>query len=109
MEYFDPNFDIPKILSSDHKQDLIKHIQTAYKLCNPDQKKALYSVAKVLRDYVIRRKCEAGVSIQGAAGTGKSYLLKIIQMFCTALSLKYIVIAPTGIAAKNVNGQTYHS
>ena len=44
--------------------------------------------------------------ITGKAGTGKSYLLKY---FVTKSYKKILVLAPTGIAALNVNGVTIHS
>lgn len=44
--------------------------------------------------------------ITGKAGTGKSFLL---NAFRKTTSKKYIVLAPTGIAALNVEGATLHS
>lgn len=44
--------------------------------------------------------------ITGRAGTGKSTLL---QLFKTTTSKKVVLLAPTGIAALNVGGQTIHS
>ena len=44
--------------------------------------------------------------ITGKAGTGKSTLL---QLFKDTTRKKLAVIAPTGIAALNVRGQTIHS
>lgn len=44
--------------------------------------------------------------ITGRAGTGKSTLL---NHFRQHTALKYVVLAPTGIAAINVEGQTIHS
>ena len=46
--------------------------------------------------------------LTGAAGTGKSTFLRLLQ---TALSDDYniITLAPTGVAALNVGGQTIHS
>lgn len=46
------------------------------------------------------------VFITGKAGTGKSSLL---NHFIRKTNKKYIVLAPTGIAALNVSGQTIHS
>ncbi|WP_321285363.1 AAA family ATPase [uncultured Sunxiuqinia sp.] len=46
------------------------------------------------------------VFITGKAGTGKSSLL---NHFIKKTNKKYIVLAPTGIAALNVSGQTIHS
>jgi len=44
--------------------------------------------------------------ITGKAGTGKSTLLRL---FRTTTKKKVIVLAPTGVAALNVKGQTLHS
>ncbi len=43
--------------------------------------------------------------ITGRAGTGKSTLLKY---FCEITNLTFPVLAPTGVAALNVNGETIH-
>lgn len=46
------------------------------------------------------------VFLTGKAGTGKSTLLKSL---IKGISKKYIILAPTGIAALNIEGQTLHS
>ncbi len=46
------------------------------------------------------------VFLTGKAGTGKSTFLKYI---CGITQKKYVVVAPTGIAAINAGGQTIHS
>jgi ATP-dependent exoDNAse (exonuclease V) alpha subunit len=46
------------------------------------------------------------VFITGRAGTGKSTLL---TYFCRTSRKKVVVLAPTGVAALNVKGQTIHS
>ena len=46
------------------------------------------------------------IFLTGKAGSGKSTLLKYI---CETTRKKYIVLAPTGIAAVNVGGMTMHS
>jgi hypothetical protein len=46
------------------------------------------------------------VFITGAAGTGKSTLLRYLR---TRINLHHAVVAPTGVAALNINGQTIHS
>ena len=46
------------------------------------------------------------VFLTGKAGTGKSTFLKYI---CANTPKKHVVLAPTGIAAVNVGGQTLHS
>ena len=44
--------------------------------------------------------------LTGRAGTGKSTLLRL---FRTTTKKKIVVLAPTGLAALNVEGQTIHS
>jgi ATP-dependent exoDNAse (exonuclease V) alpha subunit len=44
--------------------------------------------------------------ITGKAGTGKSTFLR---HFCNNSSKKFLVLAPTGLAALNIGGQTIHS
>ena len=44
--------------------------------------------------------------VTGKAGTGKSTLL---QLFKKTTKKRVVVLAPTGIAALNVKGQTIHS
>ena len=51
-------------------------------------------------------KHRKNIFITGRAGTGKSTLL---QLFRSATRKKTVVLAPTGIAALNVGGQTIHS
>jgi len=46
------------------------------------------------------------IFVTGRAGTGKSTLL---SLFKNVTKKKYVVLAPTGIAALNVQGQTIHS
>ncbi|MDP2631695.1 MAG: AAA family ATPase [Candidatus Uhrbacteria bacterium] len=46
------------------------------------------------------------IFLTGRAGTGKSTLLKY---FRSKTKKKYVVLAPTGVAALNVKGQTIHS
>lgn len=51
-------------------------------------------------------KTDKSLFITGKAGTGKSTLL---QLFIQTTKKNTVVLAPTGIAALNVNGQTIHS
>ena len=48
----------------------------------------------------------SSVFMTGKAGTGKSTFLKYLTKNTRK---KYVVLAPTGIAAVNVGGQTLHS
>lgn len=52
------------------------------------------------------QKTHRSVFLTGKAGTGKSTFLKYI---CANTKKVHIVLAPTGIAAVNVGGQTMHS
>lgn len=54
----------------------------------------------------LMEKTDKGVFITGRAGTGKSTLLRL---FRTTTRKKLVVLAPTGVAALNVKGQTIHS
>ncbi|NQV12341.1 AAA family ATPase [Candidatus Uhrbacteria bacterium] len=51
-------------------------------------------------------KTNNNIFLTGRAGTGKSTLLK---HFRTKTKKKHVVLAPTGVAALNVKGQTIHS
>lgn len=54
----------------------------------------------------IMEKTRKNVFITGRAGTGKSTLL---NYFCDQTAKKAVILAPTGVAAVNVGGQTIHS
>lgn len=54
----------------------------------------------------LMEKTDRCLFITGKAGTGKSTLL---EHFCRQTSKKPVVLAPTGVAALNVKGQTIHS
>ena len=47
--------------------------------------------------------------ISGAAGTGKSFLIRTIQAYCTTVNMSYVTCASTGIAAQLIGGRTVHS
>ena len=42
--------------------------------------------------------------VSGCGGTGKSFLIQTIRALVQAATGKDVVAAPTGIAARNVNG-----
>ncbi|WP_145980606.1 AAA family ATPase [Porphyromonas crevioricanis] len=70
-------------------------------LLSPDPENAEMSYALQL---VNSTNCN--VFLTGKAGTGKSTLLRYI---CANTKKQHIVLAPTGLAALNVGGQTIHS
>ncbi|GBB89415.1 hypothetical protein RclHR1_01610006 [Rhizophagus clarus] len=47
--------------------------------------------------------------ITGSAGTGKTYLTKQIINYLKSINKKFLLMAPTGIVAENVGGETIHS
>lgn len=56
--------------------------------------------------YYILKETNIPIFITGKAGSGKSTFIKLAT---TIFPEKYEIIAPTGIAAVNVNGKTIHS
>lgn len=49
------------------------------------------------------------IFLTGKAGSGKSFVVKIIIERLRELKKKVVAIAPTGVAANNIQGQTIHS
>lgn len=49
------------------------------------------------------------VYLDGKAGTGKSFIVKEAIRKLQLLRKKVVALAPTGIAANNIGGQTIHS
>ncbi|RHZ86693.1 hypothetical protein Glove_46g75 [Diversispora epigaea] len=47
--------------------------------------------------------------ITGSAGTGKSFIINLILNDLKNFHKEYLLMAPTGVAAHNINGQTIHS
>lgn len=71
-----------------------------------DQYEAYTTVTQDIRAGGRHGKC---FFITGSAGTGKSYLLKALEHWCNTSKNHCIVLAPTGIAARNISGRTVHS
>jgi ATP-dependent DNA helicase PIF1 len=49
------------------------------------------------------------IYLSGKAGTGKSFIVKELIKILIEHKKRYVAIAPTGIAANNIGGQTIHS
>ncbi|KAK3920914.1 hypothetical protein KUF71_010151 [Frankliniella fusca] len=51
------------------------------------------------------------IIVQGRAGTGKSLVIHAMtyEIYTHLGEASYIIMTPTGVSAKNVNGSTYHS
>jgi len=84
-----------------------------YNNLNENQKIMFNRIKTHNNDAILGREGEAlRILIMGTAGTGKSYLIKAIseQLRIMARNEKspLIVIAPTGVAAFNIDGGTIH-
>lgn len=67
---------------------------------SPDQEECIYNVLTGDEDFT---------TVVGLAGTGKSYVLKLLRrMFKELFITDVVTVAPTGRAAANINGKTYH-
>lgn len=69
--------------------------------CFPSQKKIFMQVVRDL-------KLDSTVFVSGAAGTGKSFLLRMLERYYRIHGYYVCKLAPTGVAAFNINGQTIH-
>lgn len=49
------------------------------------------------------------IFLTGKAGTGKSFIVKKAMDVLKEENIKFVALAPTGVAANNVKGQTIHS
>lgn len=88
------------------KSDSIKEITdrdkryqypSAYDTLNKEQK--MYFKKMVNGDNIF---------LSGNAGTGKSYLTRVFDEFCELNHKNLVKVAPTGVAAKNIDGCTMH-
>ena len=62
------------------------------------------------QDYFIKKALEGGnIFLSGKAGTGKSFIVKELISKLQNKGKNVICVAPTGIAAINIGGQTIHS
>ena len=67
---------------------------------------------KVVFDRICRRlslDISTNAFISGAAGTGKSFLIRALQAYFTTANISYVTCASTGIAARLIGGRTVHS
>ena len=49
------------------------------------------------------------IFVSGKAGTGKSFLIRLLQAYFTTINVSYVTCASTGIAANLIKGRTVHS
>lgn len=82
-----------------------KNSKKPKKNVNSNAESILTPSQKVAFDYL---KNGANVFITGEAGTGKSYLLSAFIRYLKRNKKQFMVTAPTGVSAINVNGATLH-
>ena len=82
------------------------HIHKILKRSEVQLKSGIQLSDEQLEMYEFLEQSNKNTFITGKAGTGKSVLLK---HFVANTSKQIVVVAPTGIAAMNIKGQTIHS
>jgi len=85
-------------------QDLNSKIEEKSKQLTPSQKKAFDDIQSGLESG--KRKL---ITVIGPGGTGKSFLISLINDICLKLSIKVKITATSASAAKLINGTTIHS
>lgn len=69
----------------------------------------MYDTLNVEQKNVFERLINGeNIFITGNAGTGKSYLVKAYNEYCTLNGIKLVKTAPTGVAANEIGGATLH-
>ena len=110
----------PKGLGFTSREDLVNEILYLKSKMNDDQKAAFEIVKDMVDEY---EACDKSgrpykgkpLLIHGQGGTGKSFILRLIQLHIHARLADDLsettsaVIAPTGTAANNVSGGTCHA
>ena len=59
--------------------------------------------------HVIGLNVPINIYVSGSAGTGKSFLISLLQAKFRTINMSYVTCASTGIAARLINGRTVHS
>ena len=122
-DYLDqePRDQIPARLAIDHSDDgcITRVVRPLLKCMNKRQQQVLYTVRKWCLDKANGLNPEPfKIFLSGAAGVGKSLLIKCIHYEATKILLQHqsnqnlqpvFLTATTGLAAFNVDGSTIHS
>jgi RecG-like helicase len=66
-------------------------------------------IFKMITNQMIGNENSNKIFITGGAGSGKTFLLKLIVQQIIRMNCKVVVASPTGCSAKLINGQTIHS
>ncbi|GBB91785.1 hypothetical protein RclHR1_19170003 [Rhizophagus clarus] len=92
-----------------------ENIIVDYQMLNSNQKIIFKRIESHYNDVLNGHQIDPlRIIVMGTAGTGKTYLIKAIrgrlqEMVGTGSKLPIIVLAPTGVAAFNIDGVTIHS
>jgi ATP-dependent DNA helicase PIF1 len=99
---------IPETGKNDTESILIGTTASNSSRAPSEDEVSLSEAQKRVLDVIMQRK---SVFFSGAAGTGKSFVLKILQDVLDRLKLNSVVAftAPTGVAACNIKGMTVHA
>jgi len=69
-----------------------------------------------IHDYILKtisQNTQIKIAILGSAGTGKSFLIKLLkeslERYYNQIENAVLILGPTGISSFNINGNTYHS
>jgi hypothetical protein len=84
---------LPQISTLDLPEDQLHVISTIRNILGPIHQKHKYPY----------------FFITGSAGTGKSFILNLITKDLSSKKNNYLLMAPTGVAAQNIGGETIHS
>lgn len=100
--------DFEAMVQHDSEEDLESMISKL----NSDQKRVFDHVTQALKEQV-ENPCESHdllrLFVTGEGGTGKSFLIAVIKKYTHEALGKYTAVsAPTGVAARNINGMTMH-
>lgn len=68
-----------------------------------------YKLAKSQKQFIDSVLNGDNVFLTGKAGTGKSFVVKLVMQKLKDAGKNVVALAPTGIAANNIGGQTLHS
>lgn len=69
----------------------------------------MYNLDQQQRQALEQARANKNLFITGGAGTGKSHLIRYITNELQLAQKNVVILAPTGLAAFNVSGQTIHS
>ena len=101
-----PNLDEAPSFVSHQRQQAAQHAFTTFAdPCSP-RGKQLQVYTTVCEHFEADNPPPLRMIISGTAGTGKSYLIHCLRIL---LQDQLCIAAPTGVAAFNVDGHTFHS